>query len=82
MNIYLKDKYTKEVLPAMDIINTLFTQEIIGQYKCQMGFLGQLVLKQDVCNKLINNAINYSMLESPYTSDDDNMDNGDSKSKF
>ena len=44
-----------------------------------MRFLDNLLLKQDVDKKLIINAINFSMLESPYTSDDDDTENGVSK---
>ena len=55
----------------MDIITTSSTQEIIIQNKCQIGFLDKLVLKKCVDDKLMINAINCSMLESPSTSDND-----------
>ena len=59
----------------MDIIYTLSTQEIIIQNICQMRFLEKLVLKQNVDKKLIMNAINFSMLDSTSSSDDDAMNN-------
>ena len=37
-----------EVASSMDIITTLYTQEIIRQNKCQMKFLDKLVLKKYV----------------------------------
>ena len=64
----------------MNTITTLSTQEIIRHNKCQMGFLEKLVLKRDVDNKLMINTINCSFLDNPSTSDDDEMDNGVSKS--
>ena len=45
-----------------------------------MKFLDKLVLKQDVDNKLMMNVITCSMLESPNTSDDNDIENGVSKS--
>ena len=64
----------------MDIITTSSTQEIIRQNKCQIRFLDKLLLKQDVDKKFMINKITCSMFESPSTSDDDDdMDNGVSK---
>ena len=37
----------KEVVSGMDISITSSTQEMIRQNKCQMSFLGKLVLKQN-----------------------------------
>ena len=50
------------------------------QNKCQMRFLDNLLLKQDVDKKLMINAITCSVLQSPYTSGDDDMENGVYKS--
>ena len=47
-----------------------------------MRFLDKLVLKQDFDKKLIINKIDYSILESPSTSDYDDTENGVSKSTF
>ena len=44
-----------------------------------MRFLDKLVLKKEFYKKIIINGITCSMLESPYTSDYDDMDNGISK---
>ena len=57
----------------MDIITTFFTHEIIRQNKCQIRLLETLVLKQDVDKKLMINENNCSMLNSPYTYDDEKM---------
>ena len=40
----LKDKDMKELVSEMDTITNLSTQEIIGQNKCKMRFLDNLVL--------------------------------------
>ena len=45
-----------------------------------MRFLETLVLKQDVDKKLMINEINFSMFDSPYTSNNDKVDNGVSRS--
>ena len=47
-----------------------------------MRFLERLVLKQDVGQKITLNVITCSMLDSPCTSDCDDMDNCTSKSKL
>ena len=44
-----------------------------------MRFLDKLVLKQNFDKKLMINEITFSMLESPYTSDYDDMKNDVSK---
>ena len=59
----------------MDIITTSSTKEIIIQNKCQMWFLYKLILKQGIDKKLTINVITCSMLESPSTSNDDDMEN-------
>ena len=64
----------------MYIITTSFTQEITSRNKCQMRFLDTLLLKQDVDKKSVIIMITCSMLEYPSTSDDDEMNNGISKS--
>ena len=69
----LKYKYDKDVSSAMDIITTLSTQEIMRHNKCQMRYFDVLVLKQDVDKKLMINENNCSMLNSPYTYDDEKM---------
>ena len=76
----LKYKATKEVVSAMDIFTTFPTKEIIRKNNCKMRFLYKLVLKQDVDKKLMVNVNYFSMLEFPYTCDDNDMDNGVSKS--
>ena len=48
LEYFLKHKYTKYFVSEMEIITTLFTQEIIRQNKCQTRFLDKLVLKEDV----------------------------------
>ena len=58
----------------MDIITTLYPQELIIQNKCQILFLDKLALKQDVDKTFMINIITCSMLGSPTTSDYDNMD--------
>ena len=60
----------------MDIITTSSTKEIIIQNKCQMRFLYKLILKQGIDKKLTINVITCSMLESPSTSDYDEMNMG------
>ena len=60
----------------MDIITTLSTKEIVRQHKCQTRFLDKLIFKQDVDNKSMINVITCSILESPPSSDYDDMDNG------
>ena len=70
----------KEVVSEMDIINTSSTQEIIKRNKHQMRFLENLLVKKDVDKKLMINTITCLVLESPYTSDKDDMDNGVYKS--
>ena len=45
-----------------------------------MRFLDKLVLKQNIDHKLTINLITCSILESPYTSDYDDMKNDVSKS--
>ena len=45
-----------------------------------MRFLVKLLLKQDNAKISMINDITWWMLESPYTSDDDKIDNGVSKS--
>ena len=60
----------------MDIIYTSSTQEIMRHNKCQTRFLEKLVLKQNVEKILLINEITCSVLESPSTSDDDEMKNG------
>ena len=52
-----KDKDMKEVVSEMEIIITLYTQEKIRQNKCQIRFLDNLVLKQDLDKKLMINGI-------------------------
>ena len=64
----------------MDIITNLSTQEIISQNKYQRFVLDKFVLKQDVDKKLTINAITCSILNFPFTSDDDEMENGVNKS--
>ena len=76
----LKYKYMKEVVSSMDIIITSSTQEIIRHNKCQMRFLDKLVLKHHFDKKLMINEITCSILDSPSTSDYDDMENGVSKS--
>ena len=61
----------KQVLSEMDIIITSPLEEIISQNKCQMRFRDNLVLKQNIDQKLMIDVINWSMLESQYTSDYD-----------
>ena len=63
----------------MDIVTTLCTQKIIINNKCQMRFLDNFVWKQNVDNKLMITELTCSMLESPSTSDDDDMNTGLSK---
>ena len=46
-----------------------------------MRFLDKLALKQYVDNKLMTNAINFSILDHPYNFDYNEMENGVSKSK-
>ena len=70
----------KEVLLAIDIIINSSAQEIIRQNNCQMRFLDQSVLKQNFDKKSMINSINCLILESPSTSDYDDMENGVSKS--
>ena len=60
----------------MDIFTTFPTKEIIRKNNCKMRFLYKLVLKQDVDKKLNTKKINCSILGSPYTFDDDEMENG------
>ena len=64
----------------MDIILNFLTQEIRIQNNCQMRFLEKLVPKQKFDQKSMINMITCSMLESPPTSDYDEMENGVSKS--
>ena len=70
----------KGVISAIDVITTSSTHETIRYNKCQARFLEKLVFKQDVGNKLTINGINFSMLESPSTSYDNETNNGVSKS--
>ena len=56
----------------MDIIITFSTQEIIGQNKCQIGFLHKFLLK-NFNQKLMMNEITSSMLDFPSTSDYDEV---------
>ena len=63
----------------MDIIITFSTQEIIGQNKCQIGFLHKFLLK-NFNQKLMMNEITSSMLNFPSTSDYDEVENPVSKS--
>ena len=72
---FMKDKNMNEVVSATDIIITFYTHEIIRHNKCQMRFLYKLVLKQEFDKKLMINEITCSMLDSPSTSDYDDMDN-------
>ena len=69
----------KYVVSAMDTITTFSMQEIIRQNKCQMSILDNFALKQDVDKILQMNTNKFSMMESPSTSDDDEMDNTVSK---
>ena len=48
LEYFLKHKDTKYFVSEMEIITTLFTQEIIRQNKCQIRFIETLVLKEDV----------------------------------
>ena len=64
----------------MNIIAAYSTQEGIRRNKCQIFYLTNLILKQDVDKKLMVNVNYFSMLEFPYTCDDNDMDNGVSKS--
>ena len=57
----------------MDRIATFSTQEIIRQNKCQMRFLDNFLLKQNVDEKFMITEITCSMLEYLSTSDDDEM---------
>ena len=66
----------------MDTITTFSTQKIIRQNKCKMRFLDKLAPKQDFDQKLMINTIYFSILDSPSTSDYDEMENGVSKSTF
>ena len=59
----------------MDIITNFSTQEIIRHNNCQMRFLDNLVLKQDVDKKLMINPITFSMLDYSSSSDDDDTEN-------
>ena len=70
----------KEVVSAINIITTQSKQEIIRQNKNQIRFLDKLVLEKKIDQKLMMTAITCSMLESPSTSNYDEMDNGISKS--
>ena len=53
----LKDKLTEEVVSEMDIIINLHRQEISRLNKCQMRFIEELVLKEDVDRKCMITAI-------------------------
>ena len=70
----------KEVVSEIDLMITSSTQEMIMHNKCQTRFLENSVLKRKFDKNLIINAITWSMLESLLNSDDDDMDNGVSKS--
>ena len=80
LGYFLKDKEMKEVVPSMDKIIEFSTQEIIKHNKCQMRSLDKIVLTQKNHRKLMINVMTCSMLESPSTSDNDEKDNGVSKS--
>ena len=56
----------------MDIITTLYTEKIIRQNECQMSFLDNFLLKQNV-DKNDDNCNYFLMLEFPFTPDDDEM---------
>ena len=64
----------------MDIITTSSTQEILRHNKYLMRYFYKLLLKQEVDKKSMIDIINCSMLESLSTSDDNEMENGVSKS--
>ena len=51
LGYFLKNKDMKEVVSEMDIINTLLTQEIRIQNKCQMRSLDKLLLEQNADKK-------------------------------
>ena len=53
----------------MDTITTFSTQKIIRHNKCKMRFLDKLAPKQDFDQKLMINTIYFSILDSPSTSD-------------
>ena len=43
---FLTVKYTKEVVSKMNIITTLFTEEVLRQNKCQISLPEKILLKQ------------------------------------
>ena len=43
LEYFIKYKAMKEVLSATDIINTMYTEEIIRNHKCQMRFLDKFI---------------------------------------
>ena len=56
------------------------TQEILKQNKCQTRFLDKSVFFKNVDQKLMINAITYSMFESTYNSDYYEIEDGIYKS--
>ena len=75
----LKNKSVKQVVSKIDIFSSPPTKVITAQNKYKIRFLDKFLLEKNV-DKLMITAINCSMLESPSTSDDEELSTGYYKS--